>query len=144
MTIRSTSGMSASVCQTVTGGLPPILVSAAIMSRSRLRPGRRTTADFIRACRDFEWVQPVRAAPGGALCGRGVRRDAPEFHICYEYPPAPRQDAPDNVEFRLYLTDVLSQLGDLVMHSPHEPIDQFVGDFGHESLQPGPQAILIL
>src|SRR5215218_9897990 len=46
MTIRSTSGMSVSVCQTVAGALPEILVSAAIMSRSRLRPGRRTTADF--------------------------------------------------------------------------------------------------
>src|SRR5258705_3672334 len=46
MTIRSTSGISVSVCQTVAGALPEILVSAAIMSRSRLRPGSRTTADF--------------------------------------------------------------------------------------------------
>src|SRR3954452_21672879 len=46
MTIRSTSGMSVSVCQTVAGALPEIFVSAAIMSRSRLRPGSRTTADF--------------------------------------------------------------------------------------------------
>src|SRR5690606_9908404 len=49
MTIRSTSGISVSVCQTVTGGLPPIFVSAAIISRSRLRPGRRTTAAFTSA-----------------------------------------------------------------------------------------------
>src|SRR6187200_2634756 len=45
--MRSTSGISVSVCQTVTGAWPEILVSAAIMSRSRLRPGRRTTADFM-------------------------------------------------------------------------------------------------
>src|SRR5690606_36095011 len=111
MTIRSTSGVSVSVCQTVTGGLPPILVSAAIMSLSRLRTGRRMTAYFTRACSDFEWVQSVRAASGGALCGRGVRRDAPTVHICYNYPPAPRQGATVNVEFRIYLTDALSQRG---------------------------------
>src|SRR5690606_149175 len=50
MRIRSTSsGMLVSVCQTVTGACPVILVSAAIMSRSRLRPGRRMTADFMAA-----------------------------------------------------------------------------------------------
>src|SRR5690606_15566746 len=47
MTMRSTSGSSVSVCQTVTGAWPEILVRAAIMSRSRLRPGSWTTADFI-------------------------------------------------------------------------------------------------
>src|SRR5690606_30168395 len=46
MAIRSTSGISVSVCQTVAGAWPEILVSAAIMSRSRLRPGSRTTAVF--------------------------------------------------------------------------------------------------
>src|SRR5262245_9931912 len=44
MTIRSTSGISVSVCQTVAGALPEIFVSVAIMSRSRLRPGSWTTA----------------------------------------------------------------------------------------------------
>src|SRR3569623_1314968 len=48
MTMRSTSGNSLSLCQTTAGGRPQMLVSAAIMSRSRLSPGKTTTADFMR------------------------------------------------------------------------------------------------
>src|SRR6218665_2144624 len=47
MTIRSTSGMSPSLCQTTAGAVPPILVSAAILSRSRFNPGKTTTAAFM-------------------------------------------------------------------------------------------------
>src|SRR5690349_862737 len=47
MTIRSTSGISASLCQTTAGAVPLILVSAAIMSRSRFNPGKTTTAAFM-------------------------------------------------------------------------------------------------
>src|SRR5690606_38714927 len=67
MAIRSTSGISVSVCQTVTGGLPEILVSAAIMSRSRLRPGSRTTADFISARRGSGAPAAWRIVPAPAL-----------------------------------------------------------------------------
>src|SRR5690349_13641624 len=59
MTMRSTSGISASWCQTIAGSAPPILVSAAIMSRSRLRPGNTRTAAFIRS-------------PEGLWCSGGI------------------------------------------------------------------------
>src|SRR5690554_3824900 len=47
MTIRSTSGNSVSVCQTSAGAFPETFFSAAIISRSRFRPGSWITADFI-------------------------------------------------------------------------------------------------
>src|SRR5690606_745329 len=82
MTIRSTSGMLVSVCQTVSGGRPAIFVSAAIMSRSRLSPGSRTTADFIadlfqmpfRPCTDPEQLLLHRTAGDAPQAAPSVER----------------------------------------------------------------------
>src|ERR1700761_2950530 len=65
MTIRSTSGISVSVCQTVTGATPEILVRAAIMSRSRLRPGSWTTADFMGAVQTLLVLPKAHVDRGG-------------------------------------------------------------------------------
>src|ERR1700712_5068407 len=71
MTIRSTSGISVSVCQTVIGATPEIFVSAAIMSRSRLRPGSWTTADFMAAVQTLLGIRRVLGGLGGFRYGRG-------------------------------------------------------------------------
>src|SRR5882757_6014553 len=47
MTTRSASGNFVSVCQTRAGFEPVTASRAIIMSASRLRPGKRMTADFI-------------------------------------------------------------------------------------------------
>src|SRR5277367_172333 len=48
MTTRSVpAGNSVSACQTIAGSFPETSLSARAMSRSRLMPGKTTTADFI-------------------------------------------------------------------------------------------------
>src|ERR1700712_5672810 len=83
MTIRSTSGISVSVCQTVIGAMPEILVSAAIMSRSRLRPGSWTTADFMGAVQTLLVLLRVHAIPDGFQCAQGVHRALSAHCRCY-------------------------------------------------------------
>src|ERR1700712_5920673 len=99
MTIRSTSGISVSVCQTVIGAIPEILVSAAIMSRSRLRPGSWTTADFMGAVQTLLVLLRVHAIPDGFRCVRGVDRAFSEHCGCYGCPAASKSCAAHRTHF---------------------------------------------
>src|SRR3546814_17413319 len=58
------SDWSSDVCSSDLA-LPEILVSAAIMSRSRLRPGSWTTADFMGAVQTWIGPRQARAVRGG-------------------------------------------------------------------------------
>src|SRR5208282_1946552 len=60
MTTRSVAaGSSRSACQTIVGSRPEMSLSARAMSRSRLMPGKTSSADFITI--------PVRLASPGHL-----------------------------------------------------------------------------
>src|SRR6185312_792191 len=77
MTIRSTSGSSLSLCQTTAGFCPEMSVNAATMSRSRLRPGKTMTADFMRRlvvsrrpdCKDYPTATTVMPRSPGLIGG---------------------------------------------------------------------------
>src|SRR5829696_2785550 len=59
MTTRSVpAGNSVSACHSMAGSRPDTSLSVRAMSRSRLMPGKTTTADFISTI----WIEPPEAA----------------------------------------------------------------------------------
>src|SRR3954451_21294771 len=59
MTTRSVpAGSAVSACQSMAGSRPETSRSVRAMSRSRLMPGKTTTADFISTI----WIEPPEAA----------------------------------------------------------------------------------
>src|ERR1700752_5238939 len=59
MTTRSVpAGSALSACQSIAGSLPETSFSVRAMSRSRLMPGKTTTADFISTI----WIEPPQGA----------------------------------------------------------------------------------
>src|SRR3954451_12382220 len=59
MTTRSVpAGSAVSACQSMAGSRPETSLSVRAMSRSRLMPGKTTTADFISTI----WIEPPQAA----------------------------------------------------------------------------------
>src|SRR6186713_1161917 len=131
MAIRSTSGISVSVCQTVAGACPEILVSAAIMSRSRLRPGRRTTADFIwvRKASGFRLTLAIQTS---VYAFKALVLTAENSVNVVNIALRCHHVTPHHVQFPFRFGHILTKLTDFVMYTLQKLEHQIIRDFRHQ------------